>query len=93
MTEQEQRTEEVPKIELYKVEGIMVHTSRIVRNCIIGIICAFMAIVAIVWIFTTKYNERNQNWLEVYNRLLTSRPTLTEVQNGNTGNMEQLPPA
>ena len=89
----EEKKEDIPKIELYKVEGMMVHTSRIVRNCIIGIICAFFAIVSIVWIFTTKYNERNQNWLEVYNRLLQSRPTLTEVQNGNTGNMEQLPPA
>lgn len=80
---------DVPTIELYKVENIMVHASRIVRNCVIGIVAGFMAIVLIVWIFTSKYNERNQNWLEVYNRLLESRGTVTEVQNEHTGNMEQ----
>ena len=29
----EEKKEDIPQIELYKVEGIMVHTSRIVRNC------------------------------------------------------------
>ena len=94
MTEQEKkRTEEIPKIELYKVEGIMVHAGKIVRNCVICLICAFIAIVMIVWIFTTKYNERNQNWLEVYNRLLESRQTQTEVLDGTAEEMEQFPAA
>ena len=51
----ENKEQDVPMIELYKVEGMMVHTSRIVRNCVIGIIVGFIAIVAIVFIFTSKY--------------------------------------
>lgn len=88
----ENKEQDVPMIELYKVEGMMVHTSRIVRNCVIGIIVGFLAIVAIVFIFTSKYNERNQNWLEVYNRLLQSRYPVTEVLHENTGNIQQLSP-
>ena len=83
---------DVPMIELYKVEGMMVHTSRIVRNCVIGIVVGFLAIVAIVFIFTSKYNERNQNWLEVYNRLLESRYPVAEVLHENTENIQQLSP-
>ena len=88
----ENNENDVPMIELYKVEGMLVHTSRIVRNCVIGIIVGFLAIVAIVFIFTSKYNERNQNWLEVYNRLLESRYTVTEVQNENAENIQQFSP-
>ena len=88
----ENKEQDIPMIELYKVEGMMVHTSRIVRNCVIGIIVGFLAIVAIVLIFTSKYNERNQNWLEVYNRLLESRYTVAEVLHENTENIQQLSP-
>ena len=88
----ENKEQDVPMIELYKVEGMMVHTSRIVRNCVIGIIVGFLAIVSIVFIFTSKYNERNQNWLEVYNRLLESRYPVAEVLHENTENIQQLSP-
>ena len=87
------QSSDVPMIEQYKVEGMMVHASKIVKICVTCLIVAFVSIVAIVWIFTSKYNERNQNWLEVYNRLLENRSTVTEVQHEPTEKIQQLPPA
>ena len=83
---------DVPMIEQYKVEGMMVHASRIVRIVVACLIVAFVSIVAIVWIFTSKYNERNQNWLEVYNRLLENRGAVTEVQHEPTEKIQQFAP-
>ena len=87
--------DDTPTIELYKVESIIVHASKMSRNALIGFVLALAAIfaivVAIVLIFTTKYNERNEYWQETIKMLISSRPAVTEVQHENTEDLQQLP--
>ena len=85
-------------IELYKVEGAIVHASEMSKNakiiCIIAGVIAALAIVAnvfIVQIFTTKYNARTKDWLDT-TRLLIERISVTEVTNEYAEDLQQFSP-
>lgn len=86
---------DVPQIELYKVESTVVHASKMSRNSMIACVCAMIiaviSIAGIVWIvdiFTTKYNSRTKDWLDT---LKLFKPAVTEVWNGETEALQQLP--
>lgn len=89
---------DTPMIELYKVEGAIVHASEMSKNakiiCIIAGIIAALAIIAnvfIVQIFTTKYNARTKDWLDT-TRLLIERIAVAEVANEYAENIQQFAP-
>mgnify|MGYP006958172014 CR=1 FL=1 len=88
--------EDVPKIELYKVESSIVHADKMSRNAkILGVCASAVAIVAIiglvfvVHIMTNRYNERTNRWIDAYSQLVTK---ITEVYNGNAETVQQFPP-
>ena len=83
------REDEVPTIELYKVESIIVHASKMSRNALIGFVISLAAIVIVVAIFTSRYNARTKDWLDTI-KMLVNRPAVTEVlQDENSGNIQQ----
>ena len=80
-----EKNNDVPMIELHKVEGAIVHASKWGRIamilCIcatIAIVCSFTGIVKVVDIFTTKYNARTTEWITAYMEL-SSRLGIAEV--------------
>lgn len=89
---------DVPMVEEYRVESIIVHASRISRNAKIICICAMIVVVSsiigmvsVVDIFTTKYNSRTKEWLDTLS-VLANRIHITEVRDANTETLQQLPP-
>ena len=89
---------DVPMIEEYKHESAMVHeTKKSKYAMIVAIACCIVAIVSIIGniitvdIFTTKYNTRTSEWLATV-QALVSRITVTEVTDGYTEILQQLPP-
>ena len=92
MTQEQEKENDTPMIELHKVDTIMAYAARIVKDVKIIVAICLITIIAItismVSIFTTKYNERTSDWLKTYNMLRTGT---TEVQNGNTETIQQLP--
>ena len=89
---------DVPMIEEYKHESAMVHeTKKSKYAMIVAVVCCVVAIVAIIGniiivdIFTTKYNTRTSEWLATV-QALVSRIAVTEVTDGYTENLQQLPP-
>ena len=79
---------DVPMIELYKVDTIMAYAARIVRDVKIIVAVCIAAIIAIVFIFVSKYNERTSDWLRTYNLLRSGQ---TEVADAQTEEIQQLP--
>ena len=88
----ENEKDDVPMIELHKVDTTMAYAARIVHDVkVIVAICIaaiFLISVSIVMIFTTKYNERTSDWLRTYNLLRTG---LTEVADESAETIQQLP--
>ena len=89
---------DVPMIEEFRHESAMVHeTKKSKYAMIVAIVCCVVAIVAIIgniWIvdiFTTKYNSRTSEWLATV-QTLVNRITVTEVTDGYTEILQQLPP-
>lgn len=89
--------EEVPMIEQYKVETALVHSSKTRKAALIisilatiCIICSIIGNVVVVDIFTTKYNARTKDWIELAKALITNQTTITEVTNESTGEIQQL---
>ena len=89
---------DVPMIEEYKHESAMVHeTKKSKYAMIVAVVCCVVAIVAIIGniiivdIFTTKYNTRTSEWLATV-QALVSRIAVTEVTDGYTEILQQLPP-
>ena len=92
-----QKNDDVPMIEEYKVDTIMVHASKICRFAMVISICAMIAVVSfiigivrIVDIFTSKYNVRTKDWLDTLQSFST-RTSVTEVWDGNTEEVQQFP--
>ena len=88
--------EEVPMVEQYKVESSLVHASKTRRAAVIISILATVCILAsiignvvIVEIFTSKYNSRTKDWIELA-KALANKTAVTEVDNAYTEKMEQL---
>lgn len=88
--------EEVPMVEQYKVESSLVHASKTRRAAVIIIILATVCILAsiignvvIVEIFTSRYNSRTKDWIELA-KALAGKTAVTEVDNAYTEKMEQL---
>ena len=80
--------EDVPMIELHKVDTAMAYAARIVKDVKIIVGIFVVMVIAIVFIFVSKYNERTSDWLRTYNLLRTGE---TEVQNANTETIQQFP--
>ena len=79
-----------PMIELHKVDTAMAYAAKIVKDVkIIVAICLF-TVITVVFIFVSKYNERTSDWLKTFNLLRTGQ---AEVQNEDTGTIQQLPPS
>ena len=89
--------EEIPMIEEYRHESAMVHeTKKSKYAAIVAIVSSIVTIVAIVALvmvvkdFTTKYNARTNKWLDTI-MTLVNRTTVTEVTDGYTEILQQLP--
>ena len=97
MNERERNAqEEVPMIEQYKVESSLVHASKTRRAAVIISILATICILAsiignvvVVEIFTSKYNSRTKDWIDLA-KALAGKTAVTEVDNAYTEKMEQL---
>ena len=94
----EKNNNDVPMIEEYRMESAMAHETKKSRYAIIAAIVAnvvtVIAIVALVMVvkdFTTKYNARTNKWLDTI-MALVNRTEVTEVDNGYTEIIQQLPP-
>ena len=88
---------DIPMVEQYKVETALVHASKTRRAaliiCILATICIMFSLignVVIVEIFTSKYNARTKDWIDLA-KDLANRTAVTEVANENTGSIQQLP--
>ena len=88
--------EEVPMVEQYKVESSLVHASKTRRAAVIISILATVCIIAsiignvvVVEIFTSKYNTRTKDWIDLA-KALAGKTAGTEVDNAYTEKMEQL---
>lgn len=55
--------DDVPMIEQYKVDSIIVHARRIVHDVKIIVAIVMAAVIAIVYIFVSNYNARTKDWL------------------------------
>ena len=84
----EENKNEVPMIELHKVDTVMAYAARIVRDVKWIVALGAVVIIAIVFIFTSKYNERTSDWLKTYNSLKTGQ---TEVADESAEEIQQLP--
>ena len=84
------RNDDVPMIELHKVDTVMAYAAKIVRDVKIIVAICMVAVIAIVFIFVSKYNERTSDWLKTYNLLRTGQ---TEVADESAEEIQQLPPA
>ena len=91
MDPEEKRQDDTPMIELHKVDAIMAHAGKIVRDVKIVVAIFAAIIIAIVYIFVSKYNARTNDWLKTFEYVL-NRTTATEVSNGNTEEIQQLSP-
>lgn len=80
---------DVPMIELHKVDTALAYAARIVRDVKIIVAVCLVTIIAIVFIFVSKYNERTSDWLKTYNQL---RAWKTEVTDGNAEKIQQFTP-
>ena len=80
---------DVPMIELHKVDTTMAYASKIVRDVKIIVAIVMAAIIAIIYIFVSKYNERTSDWLKTFNMLISGQ---TEVTDGNTEEIQQYAP-
>ena len=90
------REDDVPKVELYKVETSLVHAGKTRRAaviiCILATLCILFSIignVVIVDIFTSKYNARTKEWIELA-KALANNPAVTEVANESTDTTEAI---
>lgn len=84
-----EKNDDTPMIELHKVDTTMAYAARIVRDVKIIVAVCMVTVIAIVFIFVSKYNERTSDWLKTYNLLRTGQ---TEVQNESAEDIQQLSP-
>ena len=89
---------DVPMIEEYKHESAMVHSTKTSKYAMIAAIFAnIVTIIALIVLllvvkdFTTKYNARTNKWLDTI-MALVNRTEVTEVTDGYTEILQQLPP-
>ena len=80
---------DVPMVEQYKVDTIVVHAGKVVRDVKIIVSVGAALILLIVYIFVSFYSSRQREFLNTINMLLETRTT-AEVQNAET--MEQFAP-
>ena len=89
---------DVPMIEEFRHESAMVHETKKSKYAIIAAIFAnIVTIIALIVVFlvvqdfTTKYNARTNKWLDTI-MALVNRTAVTEVTDGYTEILQQLPP-
>ena len=85
-------------IEEYRYESAMMHATKKSKYAIIAAICAnIVTIIALIVVFlvvqdfTTKYNASTNKWLDTI-MALVNRTAVTEVTDGYTEILQQLPP-
>lgn len=83
-----EKENDVPMIELHKVDTVLAYAARIVRDVKVIVAVCMATVIAIVFIFVSKYNERTSDWLKTYNLMKTGQ---TEVANESTETVQQLP--
>lgn len=91
--------DDIPMVEQYKVETALVHASKTRRAaliiCILATVCILFSIignVVIVDIFTSRYNARTKDWIDLA-KALANDTAVTEVANESTdttGEIQQL---
>ena len=81
MTEMNEKNDDVPMIEKYKAEMMMMHMIHANRNMAIVIIAVCAAMVLMAYIFVTGYTSRTKDWLNTLAGL-QGVPAVTEVQDG-----------
>ena len=88
---------DVPMIEEYRHESAMMHETKKSKYAIIAAIAAnIVTIIALIIVFmvvqdfTTKYNARTNKWLDTI-MALVNRTAVTEVTDGYTEILQQLP--
>ena len=88
---------DVPMIEEYRYESAMMHETKKSKYAIIAAIFAnIVTIIALIVVFlvvqdfTTKYNARTNKWLDTI-MALVNRTAVTEVTDGYTEILQQLP--
>ena len=97
MTDKERNVqEEVPMVEQYKVESSLVHASKTRKAAVIISILATVCILAsiignvvVVDIFTSKYNTRTKDWIDLV-KAMAGKTAVMEVEDAYTETMEQL---
>ena len=92
------QSNDVPMIEEYRHESAMAHETKKSKYAMImaffSSVVAIVAIIALVLVvqdFTTKYNARTSKWLDTI-MTLANRTAVTEVTDGYTEILQQLPP-
>ena len=90
--------EDVPMIEKYKVETALVHTAKSRRAavivCILAALCIIGSIIGnvlIVEIFTSKYNARTKDWIDLAKELARGT-AITEVADETATIQQYAPP-
>ena len=81
--------DDVPMIELHKVDTTMAYAAKIVKDVKIIVAVCLATVIAIVFIFVSKYNARTSDWLKTFNMLISEK---TEVTDGNTEEIQQYAP-
>ena len=89
---------DVPMIEEYRHESAMIQGTKKTKYATIAAIAAnIVTIIALIVLllvvqdFTTKYNARTNKWLDTI-MALVNRTAVTEVTDGYTEILQQLPP-
>ena len=89
---------DVLMIEEYRYESAMMHATKKSKYAIIAAIFAnivtiieLIVVFLVVQDFTTKYNARTNKWLDTI-MALVNRTAVTEVTDGYTEILQQLPP-
>lgn len=102
MKEQEQLKSDTPMIEEYRVQAALVHASKTAKHAhYLSIICIVLVIVALVCnmvtsirtvdIFTSKYNDRTEKWINAYMDMV-QKITDGGADNEYTEEIQQLSP-
>ena len=98
---EKQQKNDVPMIEEYRVEAALVHASKTAKHAhILSIICVILVLVALVCnmvtsiqtvdIFTTKYNDRTEKWINAYMDMVQKLVDTGGYDNEYTGEIQQL---
>ena len=89
----------VEMVPLYQVEGTLIHASKTTKRALILcylltglVLIALICNVIVVNIFTTKYNDRTEKWINAYREIVVKLTEAEGLENESTGQIQQFPP-